>query len=356
MNIKRILFIAVCVLLATILVLTGIALSKVSGVLVFLNPPTPAPTEPTAPSETPTEPEATVHVHDYVLTDKIGAACDGYGWNIYTCQTCQHTHMPVDERIDPLGHNYEVSKSTEATCTEAGYTELTCTRCGRKDVPADQQQAPLGHSWGHGQVYVATCEEGGFTRFTCQRCCIEETKDQTEPLGHQFDDVINYPATCTEDAYTIALCVREGCGAQDQVTEAGTATGHISSGWQIQESGEFLQLCTACFTPLTEKAEEGKPYGILLDLQQTHADPSGEGVAYISHSVTIGISGDVSAKLFTYTVNDYLCNNTLTLSYEPGTGFVMEYTDQDGVNQRYFINHTAVLTITIPLTGAPTIE
>lgn len=354
MNIKRILFIVVCVLLATILVLTGIALSKVSGVLGLLNPPAPAPTEPTVPSEVPTEPEATVHVHDYILTDTIDAACDGYGWKIYTCQTCQHTHMPVEERTDPLGHNYEVSKSTEATCTEAGFTEMTCTRCGRKEVPTDQQKKPLGHSFDHGLITEATCTEGGSTKFTCQRCGIEEVKDETQPLGHQFETKEVSPATCTEDAYTITACTR--CAVEDKVIEVGTATGHSSSGWQIQESGEFVQLCTSCFTPLMEKADENKPYGILLNLQQVHADPSGEGVAYISHSVTIGISGDVSAKLFTYTVNDYLCNDTLTLSYESGTGFIMEYTDQAGVNQRYFINHTAELTITIPLTGAPTIE
>lgn len=349
MNIKRILIIVVCVLLATILVLTGIALSKVSGVLGLLNPPAPAPTEPTVPSEVPTEPEATVHVHDYILTDTIDAACDGYGWKIYTCQTCQHTHMPVEERTDPLGHNYEVSKSTEATCTEAGFTEMTCTRCGRKEVPADQQKEPLGHSFDHGLITEATCTEGGSTKFTCQRCGIEEVKDKTEPLGHQFETKETSPATCTEDAYTITACTR--CAMEDKVIEVGTATGHISSGWQIQESGEFVQLCTSCFTPLMEKADENKPYGILLNLQQPPADPS-----YISHSVTIGISGDVSAKLFTYTVNDYLCNDTLVFSYESGTGFIMEYTDQDGVNQRYFIDHTAALTITIPLSGAPTIE
>ncbi len=228
MNIKRILFIVLCVLLATILVLTGIALSKVSGVLGLLNPPAPTPTEPTVPSQAPTEPEATVHTHDYVLSDTIKATCDGYGWNIYTCKTCNHTHMPVDERVDPLGHNYEAGKVAEATCTEGGFTEYTCTRCGHKDTPADAQQAPLGHNFDHGRIFVATCTEGGYTQFTCLRCGIEETRDQTDPLGHQFDDVIHHPATCTEDACSIALCVREGCGAEETVTEPGTATGHTA--------------------------------------------------------------------------------------------------------------------------------
>ena len=128
LNIKRILFIVLCVLLATILILTGIALSKIGN--LFGAPEAPAPTEPTAPSETPTEPEATLHTHDYILSDTIQATCDGYGWKIYTCQICQHTHMPVDERIDPLGHDYQAGAITEATCTEGSFVEYTCTRCG----------------------------------------------------------------------------------------------------------------------------------------------------------------------------------------------------------------------------------
>ncbi len=225
MNIKRILFIALCVLLATVLILTGLALAKVGKLFGFTQPPTPV--ESTVPSTAPTEPEATQHVHDYVLTETIDATCDGYGWKIYTCQTCEHTHMPVNERTDPLGHNYEVTTVTEATCTEGGFTEYTCSRCGRKDTPADAQQQPLGHDFGHGMVTEATCTEGGSTKFTCQRCGIEEKKDITEALGHQFDSVATFPATCTEDAYTLSTCTR--CGFEEKVIEVGTATNHSNT-------------------------------------------------------------------------------------------------------------------------------
>lgn len=354
MNAKRILFIVLCVLLAAILVLTGIALSKVSGLLGLGD--TPAPTEPTVPTEAPTDPQNTEHVHDYVLTDTIDATCDGYGWKVYTCRSCDHTHMPVDQRVDPLGHNYEVSSVTEATCTEGGITECTCTRCGHKDTPADQQKAPLGHSFDHGQVYTATCDAGGFTQFVCMRCGLEEKKDPTEPLGHQFENTVTFPATCTEDAYTLALCSRPGCGAEEKVIEAGTATGHTPDSWHVLDTGEFVQLCTTCFSPLMEAADSSKAYDILINQHQVHADPSGEGVAYISYMLTIGVSGDSSAKLFRYTVNDYLCNDTLVFSYQPDAGFVLAYTDPDGTAHRYFIDHTETLTITVPLTGIPTIE
>ncbi len=350
MDIKRILFIALCVLLATILILTGIAVIKIGSVFGFSD--TPDPTEPTEPTEAPTEP-ATQHVHDYVLSETIGATCDGYGWNIYTCQTCDHTHMPVSERVDPLGHDYQLSTVVEATCTEAGLTEYTCTRCDRKNTPKSEQQAPLGHNWGHGQVHAATCEEGGYTEFTCMRCDLVEKRDETAPLGHQLGESVSYPATCTEDACTVSTCQR--CAFADRVIEAGTATGHTPGVWYAQ-SGEFDLFCTVCATSLAVKADETQTYGILLDHTQVHADPSGEGVSHISHTVTLGITGDSSVKLFVYTVNDYLCNDTLTLSYENGTGFVWEYTDADGVNQRFTVDHTADLTITVPLSGTATVE
>ncbi|MBQ9930198.1 MAG: hypothetical protein IJO72_05415 [Oscillospiraceae bacterium] len=353
MDIKRILFIALCVLLATILILTGIAVIKIGSVFGFSD--TPDPTEPTEPTEAPTEP-ATQHVHDYVLSETIAATCDGYGWNIYTCQTCDHTHMPVSERVDPLGHDYQLSTVVEATCTEAGLTEYTCTRCDRKNTPESEQQAPLGHNWGHGQVYVATCEEGGYTEFVCMRCNLVEKRDQTEPLGHQFENAVAFPATCTEDAYTLELCSRPGCGGENKIIEENTAIGHTPDSWHTLDTGEFDLFCTVCATSLAVKADETQTYGILLDHTQVHADPSGEGVSHISHTVTLGITGDSSVKLFVYTVNDYLCNDTLTLSYENGTGFVWEYTDADGVNQRFTVDHTADLTITVPLSGTATVE
>lgn len=360
MNIKRILTIVLCTLLAAILVLGGILLSKVwpllsSGSFSSTAEPT-EPTSPTVPSETPTEPEATEHVHEYVLSDTTNATCTGYGWKVYTCKTCGISHMPTEERVDPLGHNYEERTVTEATCTEAAVIERTCTRCGHQDTSVNQENKPLGHNWGHGQVYVATCEEGGYTEFVCMRCNLVEKRDQTEPLGHQFENAVAFPATCTEDAYTLELCSRPGCGGENKIIEENTAIGHTPDSWHTLDTGEFVQFCTTCLAPLMEDADSSKTYDILINQQQVHADPSGEGVAYISHELTIGVSGDASAKPFHYTVNDYLCNDSLVLTYQQGIGLVITYTDQENVSHSYYIDHAASLTITIPLTGAPTIE
>lgn len=349
MNIKRILFIALCVLLATILVLTGILIFKIRPLLGIAD--APAPTVPTAPSETPTEPESTEHVHTYELSDTIAATCDGYGWKVYKCSTCAHTHMPVDERTDPLGHNYESSTTMESTCTEPGTVEEVCTRCGNKTAT---QKEPLGHNWGHGAVHDATCDAGGYTEFTCMRCGFAEQRDTTEPLGHQLENPVTFPATCTEDAYTASTCAREGCDFVDKVIEVGTATGHTPDSWHALDSGEFAQFCTTCFTPLMENGDDGKTYEILLHPYQALTDEN--GLTYFSYSVTIGISGDLSAKLFTYTVNDYLCSEVPPFSYQSGLGFVLDYLDQEGMQQHYFVNHKAPLTITIPLVGAPTVE
>ena len=347
MNIKRILFIALCVLLATILVLTGILIFKIRPLLGIAD--APAPTVPTAPSETPTEPESTEHVHTYELSDTIAATCDGYGWKVYKCSTCEHTHMPVDERTDPLGHNYESSTTMESTCTEPGTIEEVCTRCGNK---TSTQKEPLGHNWGHGAVHDATCDAGGYTEFTCMRCGFAEQRDTTEPLGHQLENPVTFPATCTEDAYTASTCAREGCEFVDKVIEVGTATGHIPGVWHFQGPNAFYLHCDVCAAPLRETAAEGIAYEILLDHQQAATDEN--GAAYTLYNVTIGVLGDSSVKMFTYTVNNYLGDENLTLSYEVGVGFVMTIV-LDGVQQSYSVDHCAPLTITIAADGTPSI-
>lgn len=345
MNIKRILFIALCVLLATILVLTGILIFKIRPLLGIAD--APAPTVPTEPSETPTEPESTEHVHTYELSDTIAATCDGYGWKVYKCSTCQHTHMPVDERTEPLGHNYETSTTMESTCTEPGMIESVCTRCGNKTAT---QKEPLGHNWGHGAVHDATCDAGGYTEFTCMRCGFAEQRDTTEPLGHQLENPVTFPATCTEDAYTASTCAREGCDFVDKVIEVGTATGHIPGVWHFQGPNAFYLHCEVCATSLRQTAAEGIAYEILLNHQQAATDET--GAAYIIHNVTIGVHGDPTVKMFTYTVNDYLGDGNLSFSYQSGVGFVMTFLI-DGVEQSYSVDHCQPLTITIPADGIP---
>ena len=356
MNAKRILFIVLCALLAIMLTLAGIVIFKFVGTSTPNQPTVTTPTIPVditptePPTDAPTEPPATEHVHDYVLKETVDATCTGYGWKVYTCRTCKITNMPADQRTDPLGHNYETSTVTESTCTEPGITEEVCTRCGDKTAT---QKEPLGHSWGYGAVHDATCTEGGGTKFTCLLCGTEEIKDQTEPLGHAFGEPTHFPATCTEDAYTLALCTREGCDAHDQVIEVGTATGHTAGTWHYQGPNEFYLHCSVCAISLRKPAGEGIAYDILLNQQQAMTDET--GAAYTSHAITIGVPDDASVEAFTYTVNNYLGDENLTISYQVGVGFVMTIL-LDGTQQSYSINHCAPLTITISPDGIPTIE
>lgn len=347
MNAKRILFIVLCVLLATILILTGIVIFK------FVDTPDPTPdptpTEPvqTDPTEAPTEPptQPTEHVHEYVLTETVNATCTGEGWKIYTCKTCKLTHMPADQHIAPLGHSYDEGKIVEADCVTAGSAEYTCTRCGHVDAPADQQTAPLGHDFDYGRIFEATCTEGGGTQFTCLRCGIVEIKDQTDPLGHQFETVGSVPATCTEDAFSQNVCTREGCTAEEKIIEFGTATGHTAGEWTVLESGEIVQQCSACSTSLTVPATSEN---YTISLAYLEGITGEDGTYCIRHTVTVSAP---DADTFSYTVfEDAPFNDTLTFTYEAGVGVIMEYSDDFG-DHRYFVNHAAPLTITITSDG-----
>jgi len=365
MNAKRILFIVLCALLVITLIMASIVIFKLAefGLFEILFPssesestsPKPTAPDPTVPSEKPTDPEATVHEHNFVLTESVKPTCTGYGWNVYTCQTCNHVHMPENERIAPLKHDYGEGKVIkEATCTEGGLTEYACTRCGHVDASASKETEPLGHNYDHGHIYEATCTEGGYTKFTCLRCGVDELKDQTDPVGHRFEKPVSFPATCTEDAYSAIACTYEGCTEmQDKVIEVGTAPGHTPEEWTVMETGELVQKCSTCHLPTGELYGE-KDYSILFNFQQTHTDA--DGITYVSHTVTIGVSNDPSTQMVTYTIYDYLGNDTLSLSFQSGLGFVLEYLDQENVSHYCFINQKTPLTIMLYSDGGLAIE
>ena len=115
---KRIAFTVLCTLLVLVVILTGIAIRRVSRIMLWSTPQDPIATDtpavtnppPTAPpvSTEPTEPQ---HEHSLVLTNSIKPTCEGYGWNIYTCSTCGFVDMPTEERQEPLGHNYSETET-----------------------------------------------------------------------------------------------------------------------------------------------------------------------------------------------------------------------------------------------------
>jgi len=119
------------------------------------------------------------------------------------------------------------------------------------------------------------------------------------------------------------------------------------------ETGELVQKCSTCHLPTGELYGE-KDYSILFNFQQTHTDA--DGITYVSHTVTIGVSNDPSTQMVTYTIYDYLGNDTLSLSFQSGLGFVLEYLDQENVSHYCFINQKTPLTIMLYSDGGLAIE
>lgn len=128
----------------------------------------------TVPSETSatslqTE-DTTVHVHEFVLSQKTEPTCTEIGVGTYIC-TCGETRG--EGIADMLGHDINAS-----TCTAGAF----CRRCGASFG------SPLGHIYGEWQTYIAAgCETRGEDRTTCSRCG-ETVQRETAPLGHSFAD------------------------------------------------------------------------------------------------------------------------------------------------------------------------
>ena len=97
------------------------------------------------------------------------ATCTTPGVCTYVCTVCNNTRT---EEINALGHTWDSGNTTtEATCTNAGVLTYTCTVCN--DTKTEEVNA-FGHDWGN-----ATCESPSI----CNRC--GDTKDSA--LGHTTD-------------------------------------------------------------------------------------------------------------------------------------------------------------------------
>ena len=294
---KRIAFYVMCTLLVLVVILTGIAIRRVSRIILWSTPQDPistnTPTDPTSPHTTDptgtTEPTDPSHVHTFELTNSIKATCEGYGWNIYTCTGCGYLDMPMDERQAPLGHNDEASETVPATCTQAGHV-----------------------------TYI------------CQRCFRITTKDQGEALGHSFTAQTQVPPTCLEDGYTIIHCSREGCQEVSQtVQNTGTATGHTYGAWTYGLGGTAKPLCCVCHADWSGTSNGPQPgaYSIISHSHRNLQHPT-DGVLGF-YEIRIGIADDSSAPIYLYSIYDYLDNGTLLFYYDPQLGLVIHYYDQN---------------------------
>ncbi len=311
MTTKKICFIVMCALLAVVIILFAVVLSRVSTLFSGGNntpttapttQPTTAPSDPsdtTSPSNT-TNPTATEHDHAYEFSHTLQPTCDSYGLNVYVCTLCGHEDMPDEERIEPLGH------------------ELTKT------------------------VVPATCTEDGYTEYKCARCPYTEKQEITAATGHLLDDGTETPGTCTDDACTLFKCTAEGCDYTEKTNiQPGTSTGeHTYGEWTPTEDGRYSHICIHCgYEEITDALDDG--YHI-KDIDVQHMT---DHRVFI---VTVGTNSNPSA--YTYTIYDYVMDEEMGIKYNGDEGLVISYT-AGGTLQSYTMTKESSQTVTINADG-----
>ena len=295
---KRIAFSVLCTLLVLVVILTGIAIRRVSRIMLWSAPQDPIATDTpavTAPPPTtptvPTEPTRPQHEHSFLLTNSIKPTCEGYGWNIYTCSTCGFVDMPTEERQEPLGHNYSPTETVLPTCTTAGYTTSMCQRCYRI-----------------------------------------VTENETQPVGHDFTLQREVAPTCTEDGCILLCCSYEGCQEiLDSYTLQGTALGHTYGAWTYGLGGLPQPLCRVCFAEWSGTSGGPQPdvYTIINHACRDMRHPTFG--AFAMYEIQVGIANDPLAPIYLYTISDYLDNGTLIFYYDSQLGLIIHYNDQDDI-------------------------
>lgn len=351
MNAKKIMLAVMSVLLVTVIVMTGVLISRVSQLFQGITGPdtlggttqvpqgnstgkpsgtvtTPQPSETvttpsTQPSE-PTEPPTTLptepsHEHTFVLQETIDATCENLGYDILICTECQR--QDIQNFIDPLGHNYGPGHTVDPTCTEYGCTRYTCSRCG--DVDERSIRDALGHDHQLTASVAATCELDGYDEYVCTRCGDLLIENLVPATGHT-DEIIGevIDPTCTTDGFMLLHCLV--CDSyRDQVTPA---AGHLFSEWVFAE-GTFSRMCETCATVETVLTGELTITGI----QTT----DGENGQLLQISVGTGSTPDI----LLFIICDYQNNGTLEYSLTADRGLVVTYIDGSGAQievTRYF--------------------
>ncbi len=332
---KQIVFAVMCVLLALVMILSGIVISKFSRMFqtsggnttsTAPSETTEAPSPSTQPTETeqtepattqPTEPEDPSHVHEFVLTETVAATCENYGYNIYAC-ACGKQDIPLDEQVEPYGHSYSAGSVISATCTEDGCTKYVCSRCG--DVDLRNVTPATGHNYQLAESVTSTCGMDGYSLYRCVNCGAEEMRDIVPALQHQYDIVEEQAGSCEQDGYTLYRCANCGSEFKDNVIPA---AGHQFCDWYQLADGTWKRDCANCAVKETS-----------ADLQITKSQVSGDyvhdenGNPYKMYMIYVGTASN--SDMFHYTINDYLDNGSLTYGYDPTKGLVVTYTTGAG--------------------------
>lgn len=214
MNTKRMLMLALCVLLVV-----------VAPIHTFADPP-----DDQCPS-----PFSSDGHHSYSQS-RQEATCTDAGSITWVCSDCGKVYT---ETIPALGHSWgEWVTRQAATCTTGGTNVYTCTRCGAEEV---RNIDPLGHGWDNGVVTQApTCAAEGVRTFTCTRCGATRTEAIAKTADHTPVTVPGRAATCTEAGLTDgSKC--SICGAVLKAQESIPAKGHSWDGGRVTQEA----TCTA---------------------------------------------------------------------------------------------------------------
>lgn len=209
---KRILFIVLCLLLITVVVLTGVLISRVSG-LIQLVMGTEPNTESTIPSVTPTGSEIpsapttlpttseNSHTHEFAEFKIVAPTCTEFGYTLFKCTGCDEEK--TDNLVDPPGHQLGSATVIPATCEQDGYTQQFCSRC-KEYVRTNIQKASHQFSqWEQANVTLGTHlvqQEGR----TCSVCNAIEWRSEAAPEQWVLR---RYPLESQSDYYCYKIVV-----------------------------------------------------------------------------------------------------------------------------------------------------
>lgn len=342
MNLKRIVSIALCVLLVLTVVMVAVVASKFAPMLGALMAKPDTDSSGTSQDANDNEQDnpdddqqgdpdgdqqgGNTHTHAFdTVKDEKEATCDTMGYVIYQCQ-CGETKW---ETTEALGHTYGAGKLVSPTCENDGYTEVKCIVCGK--VTQQDKQEALGHDMQFVKTVAASCTEGGYDEYCCVRAnCDEkdgdtrytEHKNVVQALGHDWDEGVVHAPDCTEEGYTEYTCRREDC-AESRKDDKKAARGHTWSDWTVVDEvapgqmGLEQRLCAICL-----EKEERHPE--LKVAQEKVA--AGEGWKY-----TVKIqSKDASVTVYTYTVETESTLSDIKFMFDEEVGLLVAFSTEQG--------------------------
>ena len=344
MNAKRIVFIIMCVLLATTVTLVGIVVWRSADMIGSLrgggtvedptgtsaptdpptDPPTNPPTEP--PTEAPTDPP---HEH-YFLPNKIQyPTCETEGWTIYKC-SCGGTK--VGDFKGSLGHNWVVDTAVEVTCESDGWTINKCSRCAK--TQEQNRVNKLGHDMSVIKQFPATCTEDAKVVTSCSHAgCTHKIEEITpgSALDHNWGPEERVEPTCTEDGHVLKKCTNDGC--EEEEKEILPAIGHSFDVWQDTAGGHKESVCSNADCGATVSSVD------LKIMKQYSAETT-------HHIIEVGT--EAVPVVFTYHVVDNRAeqlrnDHQPVMDYDAATGFSVTYEKAAGGEK--------TLTLTDPLKG-----